>query len=127
VLFRYVRPDPAERERARATCRHLDRHLVVGAADAARAGLEHRRHGLDRLLPHLPGARPRALCGNRERVVDDLLRGALLPLGHDAVDQLADEPGVVHRVRRQLAWLNLGSAWHYEPLLAPYFERPGRR
>src|SRR5439155_12179028 len=45
--------DPAHGERARAALRHLDRHLVVRAADAPRPNLEHRRHGLDRLLQHL--------------------------------------------------------------------------
>ena len=34
--------EPADRERARAALRHLDRHLVVRAADAAGADLEHR-------------------------------------------------------------------------------------
>src|SRR5688572_13016789 len=33
--------EPADGERARAALRHLDGHLVVGAADAARANLEH--------------------------------------------------------------------------------------
>src|SRR3954447_17788001 len=34
------RDDPADGERARAPGRHLDRHLVVRAADAARSHLE---------------------------------------------------------------------------------------
>src|SRR5919106_1055299 len=38
--------EPADRERARAALRHLDRHLVVGAADAAAAHLEDRCDGL---------------------------------------------------------------------------------
>src|ERR1044072_402941 len=45
--------EPADGERARAARRDLDGNLVVGAADAARPHLEHRRHGLDRLLQHL--------------------------------------------------------------------------
>src|SRR5215203_5224329 len=43
------RDQPAERQRPGAPLRHLDRHLVVRAADAARADLEHgsdRLHGL---------------------------------------------------------------------------------
>src|SRR4026207_1121528 len=34
------RDEPANRERARAALRHLDGHLVVGAADAAGANLQ---------------------------------------------------------------------------------------
>src|SRR5438094_7101110 len=43
-----VRDEPADGERPGAALRHLDRHLVVGAADAARAHLEHGRDRLDR-------------------------------------------------------------------------------
>src|SRR5438105_1613833 len=57
-----IRDEPAQRERAAAALRHLDRNLVVGAADAARANLEHRRDRLDGLLEHLhrraPGLLP---------------------------------------------------------------------
>src|SRR6188472_4577046 len=41
-----VGDEVADRERPTTARRHLDRHLVVGAADAARADLEDRRHGL---------------------------------------------------------------------------------
>src|SRR5579875_649672 len=37
-----VRDEPAHGERAGAPLRHLDRHLVVRAADAAAADLQHR-------------------------------------------------------------------------------------
>src|SRR5437870_811839 len=37
---------PAQGERAAAALWHLDRNLIVGAADAARADLEHRGDGL---------------------------------------------------------------------------------
>src|SRR4026208_609815 len=36
--------EPAGRGRTRTALRHLDRHLVVGAADATRADLEHGCH-----------------------------------------------------------------------------------
>src|SRR5512138_1740154 len=42
--------DPAQRERARTALRDLDRYLVVRAADAARADLEHRSDALHGLL-----------------------------------------------------------------------------
>src|SRR3954462_3821654 len=40
------RDEPAQGERAPAGLRHLDRHLVVRPADAARLDLEHRRDRL---------------------------------------------------------------------------------
>ena len=52
------RHDPADREGAGTASRHLDGHLVARAADAARAGLEHRRHRLHRLLEHLDRSLP---------------------------------------------------------------------
>src|SRR5262249_45148555 len=48
-----VRDEPAHRECAGAPLRHLDRHLIVRAADAAAADLEHRGDGLDGLLEDL--------------------------------------------------------------------------
>jgi hypothetical protein len=51
---------PADGERAGTPLRHLDRHLVVGAADAAAAHLEDGRHRLDRLLENVS---PAAMLG----------------------------------------------------------------
>src|SRR5256885_11186703 len=47
------RDEPAHGERAGPALRDLDRHLVIGAADAAALHLEHRGDRLDRLLQHL--------------------------------------------------------------------------
>src|SRR5436305_9443750 len=122
-----VRDEPAHREGAGAPLRHLDRHLVVRAADAAAANLEHGRDRLDGLLEHLDrraaGLRPDRL----ERLVDDLLGDRLLAVEHDLVDHLRDELRVVDGVGADLANLDLGAARHYEPLFAPYLERPCRR
>src|SRR4029078_2590248 len=52
-----IRDEVADRERAAAARRHLDRNLVVGAAHAARADLEHRRDGLDGGGARLAGRR----------------------------------------------------------------------
>src|SRR5918996_3692294 len=71
--------EPADRKRARAALRHLDGHLVVGAADPAGSDLEHGRNGLDRLLQHVHGRLAGALSDDGERVVDDALGDALLP------------------------------------------------
>src|SRR4051795_13715547 len=47
------RHEPAHGERAGAALRHLDRNLVVGAADAAAADLQNRCDRLHGLLEHL--------------------------------------------------------------------------
>src|SRR4051794_17276020 len=67
------RDEPAHGQRASASLRHLDRHLVVGATDAARAHLEHRRDRLDGPLQHLDRALAGLLADGLERGVDDLL------------------------------------------------------
>src|ERR1700758_1899457 len=48
-----VRDEPAHREGACAPLRHLDRYLVVRAADAAAADLQHGSDRLHGLLEHL--------------------------------------------------------------------------
>src|SRR6185437_1242359 len=114
---------PAERKRASATLRHLDRDLVVRAADAARLHLEHRGDRLDGLLEHLDRRTAGLLADLVERRVDDRLGGRLLPVAHDAVDQLCDELAVVDGVRDRRAGGDLCATRHYELFLAPYFER----
>src|SRR5581483_523220 len=108
--------EPAHRERAGTTLRHLDRHLVVRAADAAGAHLEHRRNRLHGLLEHLDRRPSRALADLLERAVDDLLGDGLLAVQHHAVHQLRDELAVVDRVRDHRPRLDLRTAWHYEAL-----------
>ena len=109
--------EPAQRERAAAALRHLDRHLVVRATDAAAAHLEHRRDRLDRLLEHLGRRAARLRADLVERAVDDRLGGRLLALDHHAVDQLRDELAVVDRVGAERARLDLGATRHYAALL----------
>src|SRR5262245_38174232 len=108
-----VRDEPTHREGAGTPLRHLDRHLVVRAADAAAADLEYRRDRLDGLLEHLhrrtAGLRPDGL----ERAVDDLLRDRLLPVEHDLVDHLCDELRAVDRIGVDVANLDFCPAGHY--------------
>src|SRR3954454_3600749 len=118
------RDEPAQRERAPAALRHLHGHLVVRAADAAAAHLEHRRDRLHGLLEHLDRRPPRALADLLERAVDDLLGDRLLPVQHHAVRQLRHELALVHRVGERQTRLDLCATRHYEPFLAPYLERP---
>src|SRR6476646_5402993 len=118
-----VRHEPAHREGAGAPLRHLDRHLVVRATDAAAANLEHRRDRLHGLLEHLDrrAAGLRSHC--LERAVHDLLGDRLLAVEHDLVDHLCDERRAVDGVGLDLPDLDLRAARHYEPRFAPYFER----
>src|SRR5438105_592900 len=121
-------PDkPADGERPRAPLRYLDRHLVVRAADAAGAHLEHRRDRLDRLLEHLDGRLAAPLADAVERVVDDLLGRRALPVQHQLVDDLADEARSVHGIGLRRPDLDFCAARHQLPRLAPYLERPWRR
>src|SRR5581483_7143124 len=119
-----VGDEVADRERAGAALRHLDGHLVVRAADAPAARLQHRRHRLDRLLEHLERRLARALADLIERAVDDPLRGRALAVAHHPVDHLRDQARVVDRIRVQRTNLNLCAAGHaYDPRFAPYLER----
>src|SRR5437763_7398583 len=63
--------EPAQRERAPAALRHLDGHLVVRTADAARLDLEHRRDRLHGLLQHLDRRPARLLAHLVEGAVND--------------------------------------------------------
>src|SRR5690348_4805406 len=122
-----IRDEPAHRKGTGAPLRHLDRHLVVRAADPSTANLEHGRDRLHGLLEHLDrraaGLRPDGL----ERLIDDLLRDRLLAVEHDLVDHLRHELRAVDGVAVDPANLDFRAAWHYEPLLAPYLERACRR
>src|SRR5690349_23701004 len=62
--------EPADRKRAGPAGRHLDGHLVGGAADAAGLDLEHRSEGLDSGFELLDRVLAAPLAKNRERVVD---------------------------------------------------------
>src|SRR6185312_15987452 len=96
----------------------------VRTADAAAAHLQDRRDRLYGLLEHLDrraaGLRPDGL----ERTVDDLLGDGLLAVEHDLVDHLGHELRAVDGVGLDRADLDIGTARHQEPRLAPYFERP---
>src|SRR6266550_3947964 len=116
--------EPTHRERARAALRHLDGHLIVRTADAAALDLEHGRDRLHGLLQHLDGRLPGLLPDPLHGAVHDLLGGRLLARGHHLVDDLGDERRVVDGIRLDRPGLDISTAGHYEPFLAPYLERP---
>src|SRR5919106_1536382 len=79
------------------------------------------------VVQHLDRARAGALLDVREGVVDDFLRGALLTVEHDLVDQLLHEHTPIDGIGRYLLlW------WRCSPrhllssydFLVPYLERP---
>src|SRR5690606_6338335 len=74
---------PAQREGRRAHGADLDRHLVRGATDAARAHLERRTHVVERTLEDDDGVLLRLLAHALERAVDDGLRERLLAVDED--------------------------------------------
>src|SRR5919106_3668165 len=119
--------DPAHSKRACAALGHLDGHLVVRAADAPRANLEHGRDCLHRLLEHLDWRAAGLFADPVQRRVHDLLGGRLLFAGHDLVDYLRHELRAVDGIPLDLADRNLCTARHQLTRLAPYFERPWRR
>jgi hypothetical protein len=76
----------------------LDRDLVGGTADAARANLKGGADVVESLLQNDDGILA-ALGGNAlEGTVDDALGKALLAVKKDLVDELADNRGTVYRV-----------------------------
>src|SRR5437867_7729112 len=82
--------DPAHGECAGTALRNLDGNLVLRTADAARANLEHRRHGLHGLLQHLERRLPGLRADAVQRAVDDVLGPGALPACHHPVDHLGD-------------------------------------
>src|SRR5262245_52113324 len=122
--------DPANAEREAAVRIDFDRHLVVGAADAARFHFETGLDVVDRFLEHLQRIVAGLVLDDVEALVEDAFRGRALPAGHDAVDELRHQLTLVDRVGRDVALRNLSSSWHdyaFLGRLAPYFERPCMR
>src|SRR5680860_158290 len=103
---------PAHGERAGAASGDLDRHLVGGAADPARADLERRGQVFDRRLQGLDRVLAGTLADDRQCVVDDPLGDRLLAVAHHLVDQLLDEPVAETGIRFDRADLCGGAARH---------------
>src|SRR5471032_928700 len=119
--------DPADAERLAARGAHFNRHLVGGAADAARTHFDRGHHVVERLLEY----RERALLGfaldHFERAVDDTFCDRLLTVIHDGIHEFADDDVSELRVRNDFALFCGVTARHdadpYFGRLAPYFER----
>ena len=98
------RDDPADGQRLTALGANLDRHLVGGATDAARAHLDGRHHVFQRLMEHLHRVRLGLGFHPVERTVDDALGDRLLALLHDRVHELGHDI-LELRIRIDLALL----------------------
>src|SRR5262245_43518596 len=108
--------EPAHRERRRALRPDLDRHLIGGAADTPRLHLDARAHVLERAPEHRQRVVARLALDHLERAVDDVLGGALLAVHHQDVDEPADHPVAVLRIRQRLALRNVASSGHLRSL-----------
>src|ERR1700735_1204674 len=63
--------DPADAERLTPRRAYLDRHLIRGAADAARAHLDRRHDIVQRLLEYADRVAARLALDHLERAIDD--------------------------------------------------------
>src|ERR1035438_9709249 len=109
-----LRDDPADRQACAAIIRHLDGHLVVGAAHAPRLHFQQRLDILDSLLEQLQRVVARALPDLVHRVVEDALRHGLLALPHHRVDKFLDQCGAIYRILRHFPNFNASSSWHID-------------
>src|SRR6185437_13208985 len=123
--------DPADGEGLAAIGAHLDRDLVGGAADAARAHLDGRADIAERVVEHPQRVLARALGDAVERAIDDTLGDRLLALVHQAIHELAHDHVAEFRIRQHFPFDRGATARHdlppYFGRLAPYFDRRWRR
>jgi hypothetical protein len=97
------RDDPPDRQRKLPLRLDRDRDLVVGPADPAAADLDGRLDVLDGRVEHLDRVHVGdPLLDQVHGVVEDAGGRRLLPVPHQAVDELADEFGVEPGVRLQV-------------------------
>src|SRR5262245_41830869 len=104
--------DPAHREGGGALGPDLDRHLIGGAAHAARLHLDARPHVLDRAAEHGHGVVSRLVLDLVEGAVEDPLGGTLLAVAHHGVHETADHAVAVLRIGRELTLVDLVTSGH---------------
>src|SRR5471030_3027467 len=108
----YQVPVEVRSVRRQAHAADFDRHLIGGAADAARAHFDGRHHVLERLLEN----RQRALLGlgldHAERAVDDAFGDRLLPGVHHRVHELRNDNVSELRIRKHFALFSRMAARH---------------
>src|SRR4029077_934395 len=104
--------DPADTEGLAPRGAHLDRHLIGGAADAARTHLDRRHHVVERLLEHGDRILPGLALDHVERAVDDVLGHRLLAGMHHRVHEFRDHDVPEFRVRQDLTLVCPVAAGH---------------
>src|SRR5919199_1346368 len=109
--------EPAHRQRRATVGPHFHRHLVRRATHAAALHLDRRFEVAQRLLEDVHAGLVRPLLHEIHRVVENPLRGGLLPLVHHRVDELGDGLAVVARVGEDRTLY--GGPW-----AAPFFPPP---
>ena len=93
---------PADRQRLTALGTNFDRHLIGGAADAARAHFDRRRDIAERIVERFDRRALQLLLDRLERAIDDLLGDGLLALVHDVVHELGERRDRHKRDRAEL-------------------------
>ena len=83
--------EPADGERAGAIGAHFDRHLIGGAADAARAHFDARARRCAALRGRRRADPAWSLLDGVERAIDDAFGGGLLAVIHQAVHELGED------------------------------------
>src|SRR5260221_1750458 len=109
--------EPTHRERATPIGADLHRDLIRRPTDAARLDLDQRTGVLQRQLEDLVARLARGRLGERQRTVEDALRGRALPAVHELVVELLDLQVAVLGVRQLLPLLGPRTAWHLGGLL----------
>ena len=104
--------DPADRQRLAAIGAHFDRHLIGGAADAARTHFNRRRDILERLTEHRQRIGLDLALDALEGAIDDRLGDRLLAFVHDRVHEFRDDEIAELGVRDDLAFLSAVTARH---------------
>src|SRR5690606_35820250 len=108
------RNQPADRKRLAAVGTNLDRNLIGGTTDAARAHFDGRRNIVERAAEHFD----RVLLGFRldliERAIHDGFGDGLLTVFHDAVHELGENGVTIFGVRDDLPALGTMAARHIE-------------
>src|SRR3977135_3445947 len=112
IAFARRRNQPANPQRLPAHRAYFDRHLIGGAADAARTYFDRRHHVLERLLED----RQRALLGlgldHAERAVDDAFGDRLLPGVHHRVHEFRNDDVSELRIRKHFTLFSRMAARH---------------
>src|SRR5579862_8061739 len=95
---------PADRQCLAALRANLDRHLIGGAANTARANLDRRTHIAQRVVEDADRILTAAPLNAVKRAIDDPLGDRLLALVHQTIHELGQHDVTEFRIRLNLAF-----------------------